>query len=288
MQKIRSKILRWLLYGVGALFIGLAAFFGNNNFSCWPTTTRDLQQNMDDALTASTNWLTAHTEEIAVTAPNTALLHMLADMVACSGDVRLQQILTIYLRRPNASIWQRMVIPDAPVTPLAEADFARYEDYQRWILYALAPEHIQLTADDHASRIDPARHHWGSLTHQLFALYIERRQHGASPAFNTLLDRLCERIAFEALWDVRVTDLYLQRVAFLLAAGRPDLVKRRWVERILSHQQSDGGWLAAWHGWGPSLGMFRWQPLTPNQHTTMQGIWALVMLKYRYPAWLTN
>ena len=103
------------------------------------------------------------------------------------------------------------------------------------------------------------------------------------------MDTLCERVAAEAFWDFRVTDLYLQRVAFLLAAGRPDLVRPRWVERILSWQQEDGGWKSSWYScWGPGVFASRWGLQVPNAHTTVQGVWLFYMLKYRYPQWIVD
>ena len=49
----------------------------------------------------------------------------------------------------------------------------------------------------------------------------------------------------------------------LLAAGRPDLVKRRWVERVLAKQEHDGGWIESWYGWGPRLFEVRLQKPRP-------------------------
>jgi hypothetical protein len=77
--------------------------------------------------------------------------------------------------------------------------------------------------------------------HQLFALYLSRKFKGNTPELDRIMIRVENRIAAEAAFDFRVTDLYLQRIAFLLAAGRPDLVKPRWVERALTAQQSDRG-----------------------------------------------
>jgi len=82
---------------------------------------------------------------------------------------------------------------------------------------------------------------WGKRTHQLIALTLYRKHGENSLVVHNLTNNLCEGIAFEANWDISLTDLYLQRIAFLLAAGRPDLVKRRWAERILAGQEEDGG-----------------------------------------------
>jgi hypothetical protein len=94
------------------------------------------------------------------------------------------------------------------------------------------------------------------------------------------------RIAGEAALDFRVSDLYLQRIAFLLAAGRPDLLNPRWIERALAAQQSDGGWLYSWHGWGPHLFSYRLSGTHPVAHSSAQGMWLTTMLKYRYPEWI--
>ena len=95
-----------------------------------------------------------------------------------------------------------------------------------------------------------------------------------------------ERIAAEAAFDFRVTDLYLQRIAFLLAAGRPDLVKPRWVERALAAQQSDGGWYYTWHGWAPTPYRYSISDEHSIAHATAQGMWVACMLRYRYPDWI--
>ena len=132
----------------------------------------------------------------------------------------------------------------------------------------------------------PDRFMWGSRTHQLFALILYRSRTGNAPQVNDLINHLCERIAMEAHWDVRVTDLYLQRIAFIMAAGRPDLIKRRWVERAIASQTASGGWVGSWYGWGPGLFAFTVGRRVPNSHTTVQGAWILYMLKYRYPDWI--
>ncbi len=123
-------------------------------------------------------------------------------------------------------------------------------------------------------------------THQLFALYIYRKFNGQTSELRSLMDRLEGRIATEATPDFRVTDLYLQRIAFLLAAGRPDLVKPGWIERALAAQQSDGGWRYTWHGWGPHLLSYTFSNAHSVAHSTAQGMWLTNMLKYRYPEWI--
>src|SRR5581483_2049957 len=132
------------------------------------------------------------------------------------------------------------------------------------------------------------RYVWGSRTHQLLSLILYRERGHNSPEVNSIINRVCEGIAGEEGWDIRVTDLYLQRVAFLLAAGRPDLVKRRWIERILANQKQDGGWAPSWHGFGQNLFEFHYQVDQATPHASIQGIWVLYLLKYRYPQWIAQ
>jgi hypothetical protein len=100
------------------------------------------------------------------------------------------------------------------------------------------------------------------------------------------MDRVENRIAAEAAFDFRVTDGYLQRIAFLLAAGRPDLVKPRWVERALTAQQSNGGWYYNWHGWGPNPFTYTFSSGHSAAHSTAQGMWLTYILTYRCPEWM--
>ena len=125
----------------------------------------------------------------------------------------------------------------------------------------------------------------GRATHQLISLILYRQYNGATPELDALIRRACERIAHEAALDFRVTDLYLQRIAFLLAAGQTDLVKPRWVERALDAQQSNGGWYYTWHGWQPTPYRIQLED-APQSHPTVQGLWLAVMLQHRYPEWV--
>ena len=277
--------------GRGLGYVMLAGISGsillllNHNVAWQRTPPAQLTMQINQAIANSTTWLAARTRQVTVEQPNLVLLHMVDDMAAMSDDPLLRLVLDTYLAVPSQSLWRRLAARHAIVRAPPQAELAYYEDYQRWIAHGLAPQLVPLTPADHAAMFAPDQHHWGSLTHQLIAVLIDREYQGASAESNTLINHLSERIAFEAMWDVRVTDLYLQRLAVLLAAGRPDLVKRRWVERLLSHQKPDGGWISSWHGWGPDILAFYPGKLDTNAHTTIQGMWTLYMLKYRYPQW---
>lgn len=279
-----SVVVRWVLRLLLVAGIGLLGMLVNHNVAWWPTARQTFLARLDGAIRLGTGWMLTQPERA-----NTALLYMIADMADIAADQRLRRIVADFLANPRVpadDVWRRMLDPATRVKPPPRLQLDGYEDYQRWFLYAIAPQEVELTTAERADMFAPDRFVWGSRTHQLFALLLYRSRVENSPFVRELINHLCEQIAREAQWDIRVTDLYLQRLAFLLAAGRPDLIRRRWVERALASQQQDGGWISSWYGWGPRLFEFSVRPKSPNSHTTVQGMWLLYMLKYRYPEWV--
>ncbi len=263
----------------------MAGGAAHNNCSWRRVSRQQFETSLEGGLERGIAWVDAHASPM-LAEPNPALFYMLADMNARAHDPRLARLIAAYRGRPGDSIWQKVVDPRVDGRLPPQDDIDRLQDYQRWMLFALAAPRVALTDEDRASMFAPDAHHWGSLTHQLLAVHWYRVFQGPSPDTGRLVNRLCERIAREATWDLRVTDLYLQRASFLLAAGCPDLVTRRWIERILDKQEPDGGWTSSWHGWGPALFRFTWRTQSSNPHTTVQGIWALHLIRSRYPGWV--
>ena len=291
--------LRLSLVALALLVLGVALSVLNNNVSLSRLSRVDFLNGLDRSLAASTGWTieqfssTSSDEAIATDLGmefvlNPPLLHMLVDTSAIAGDPRLQdlssKIVAAYRKDPPGLI-AKLVDPAIAGSPGASAEWV---EYQRWILHGLSPSAFPLSAADLADMFSPDKFRMYDATHQLFALYIYRKFNGDTLELSSVMDRLERRIAGEAALDFRVTDLYLQRIAFLLAAGRPDLVKSRWVERALGAQQSDGGWHYSWHGWGPHLFGYRFSDAQSVGHPTVQGMWLTSMLKYRYPGWIEN
>jgi len=285
----RTRRLRRVL--VVLLLLFLAVIGGavlNNNVSFSGKTRAEFEEELDSGLEASIEWVTRQQVYLAGRESNPMLLFMIRDMHETAANPEFANMLKIFMRtHPNpANIWRRMVDPQAEVADIDREAIDVQSDYQRWFAYAMSPEDYPLTEEDHASMLDPHRHRRGSLTHQLLALLLIQDQGRADENVETLMNILCERIAFEAAVDIRVTDLYLQRVECLLAAGRPDLVKRRWIERILGYQQPDGGFMDSWHGWGPGVFRLHFDYEKPIPHATIQGVWVLYLIKHRYPEWV--
>jgi hypothetical protein len=299
----RVGLLRWLmrlsLAAVGLVALALALAVLNNNVSFSRLSRADFVNSLDRSLSASTAWTinqfspNAAGELIGTNlgvelATNPALLHMLVDSSAISGDPRLQEltstIAAVYRKGPPG-LMGKLVDPAIAEPP---RDSAELKEYERWFLHALSPAASPLSTAEQADMFSPDKFRLYDATHQLFALYLYRKFNGDTPDLNRVMDRLERRIATEAALDFRVGDLYLQRIAFLLAAGRPDLVKSRWVERVLAAQQSDGTWRYTWHGWGPHPLSYTFSDRHSVVHSTPQGMWLTNMLKYRYPGWIEN
>jgi hypothetical protein len=278
---------RWgrrLLYVAAAVVALLALSVLNNNVAWWPTSRGTFVSDLDNGFLRASEWVILRADSPDLLNP--ALLYMLDDIAKLSEYRSLQLLVEQYDKRLGSSPWRRLTDSSAEVQGLTQSEWAALDDYQRWFLYAIAPAQCTLSEQDRADMFAADKHRRGSLTHQLLAVLLYRKRVGPSAELDALVDRLCERIAGEAVWDVRVTDLYLQRIAFLLAGGRPDLVRRRWVERVMSNQEEDGGWVASWYGMGPRILEFSVRGKRTNAHTTVQGLWIYAMLKHRYPAWI--
>lgn len=295
-------LLRWLkriaLITLALLVLAIGLAILNNNVSLSRPSRSEIASRLDHSLAASTDWTRSQfapgnpgqwaTNDGRYFASNSALAHMLVDCAGISGDPNLQQLATLFAEahRKRPVMWARMVDPTIVAYPVDDREFAALSIYQRWILHGISPTEEPLSDSDLKDMFSPDKFRTGKATHQLFSLYVYRKFNGDTPELQRVMNRLEERIAAEGALDFRVTDLYLQRISFLLAAGRPDLVKPRWVERALSEQQSDGGWLYNWHGWAPKPYQFDFSDERSGAHPTAQGMWMACMLKYRYPEWI--
>ena len=213
---------------------------------------------------------------------------MVVDCASLSSDPRVKALGSSFVEawKAEANILGKMVDPAMATNAPSEPELQSLEEYQRWILHGAAPNDVPLSPKELEDMFSPDKYRTGKSTHQLFALYFYRKSKGSTPELDRLMQRIEDRIASEASIDFRVTDLYLQRLAFLLAAGRPDLIRPRWVERTLAAQQIDAGWLQSWHGWTGTPYRFTFGDELSTAHSTAQGMWIAYMLKYRYPEWI--
>ena len=213
---------------------------------------------------------------------------MVVDCASLSSEPRMKALGSSFVDawKVEANILGKMVDPAMTANAPSDQELQSLGEYQRWILHGAAPNDVALSPKERDDMFSPDKYRTGKATHQLFALYFYRKSKGSTPELDRLMQEIEERIAWEAAIDFRVTDLYLQRLAFLLAAGRPDLIRPRWVDRAFAAQQIDGGWRESWHGWDRTPYRFSFGDELPTAHSTAQGMWISYMLKYRYPEWI--
>ena len=247
---------------------------------------------LDRAINTSTDWIVQHPEIQG----NWPLMFMVGDMAQMSQDPRLQRYVQSYLAsnhvrvagKPQTWYFAHWVDPTVPL-PVIPQDMVPYLSWQdRWFTYATAPDKVPITDADRANFFSPTKYSWGIRLHlQLIALDIYRHFNAPAPELDAAINPVAEGVARDAFWDFRASDSYQQRSAFLLAAGRPDLVKKKWIERILANQQPNGAWNFCWFGWCRGVAEFR-LGAGDQGHATVQAAWALYQLKYVYPQWVDS
>jgi hypothetical protein len=291
-KSLFRRIFIWAAVAFVVVIILAAVAVINNNHSFHDPSRAEFTAQLDRAIETSTQWIVQHPEVQG----NPPLMFMVGDMAEMSGDPRLKEFVEIYLASPRVKVpgqpwtwyWAHWADPSVPL-PTLTPEMMPYMGWQnRWFTYGTAPDKVQLTAEDKANLFSPTKYSWGIRLHfQLIALDIYRHYNGDSPQLEATLIPVTNGVANDAYWDFRVSDSYYQRAATLLAAGRPDLVKKRWIERILDAQSPDGTWGYCWFGWCRGVFEFSLSPAKYGyDHSTVQAAWALYQLKYRYPNWI--
>jgi 4-amino-4-deoxy-L-arabinose transferase-like glycosyltransferase len=294
---LASRLLRWMATNVAFLILLVAIFLAiavltvwNNNYSLHRTSRAEFSSQLDHAIDTSTQWIVRHPEIQG----NPPLMFMVGNMAVMSDDPRLHSFIESYLAsnrvrvpgRPITWYYAHWVDPSVPVPliPLWEAAYLGWQD--RWFAFATAPDRVELTPADRADLFSPTNYSWGVRLHlQLIALDIYRHFNGPSADLDSAINPVSKGVARDQYWDARVNDAYYQRNAYILAAGKPDLIRARWIERMQDYQHPDGSWSYCWYGWCRGVLEFSLGKGDPG-HSTVMATWALYMLKYRYPQWI--
>jgi hypothetical protein len=288
------RLTRMVLAAV-AIVIALFAFAVlNNNYSLHKPSRAEFSSQVDRAIDTSTAWIVQHPDIQG----NPPLMFMIGDMADMSDDPRLRSFIASYLdsrwtRQPGRpATWYHAHWADASVPlPIISVYEISSLGQDSWFTYATAPDRVALPARTRADLFSPTKYSWGIRLHlQLIALDIYRHFNGPSPELDAALNPVAEGVARDAYWDFRVSDSYEQRSAFILAAGRPDLVRSRWIDRILANQQADGAWNFCWYRWCRGVFEYRLGDSAPGDqgHSTVQAAWALYQLKFKNAQWIRD
>src|SRR5262249_34358797 len=145
---------RWVSGFLCVVAAGSPLLFLNNNISLSNLSLGEFTSQLERASEHGTNWVDAHA--VAITT-NAALVYMIVDMAAMSGDIRLRRLVDSYLGNPflPANVWRRMVDEKAEIRPPSRAELDSWAEYQRWMAYGIAPNLIHLADDERADLFSP-------------------------------------------------------------------------------------------------------------------------------------
>jgi len=240
---------------------------------------------LDKSISEAVVWISKR-ESAILNNPNIALLKMLDECDKLHSTAEFSEIIKKFmLKEAHPRCWKALIDPNRPVdkTELNETIKQEYID-NKWTLYAISPNKADITAEQ-LGLFDYHRWQGRQLTHQLWSLIHLRDRTGEKASLDKLIEHLCKRITKELCFNVAVVDIYIQKIAFVLGAGHPRKIRRRWIERVIENQHNDGGWNDRWFcfgsNWRSSLGLYKHKPT--DAHATIQAVWLLYQVKYRYP-----
>jgi hypothetical protein len=217
---------------------------------------------------------------------NIALIKMLREIETLSPTPLISDIIGNFMATPTRPrCWKRLVDPNWPVDETELNITIKRESLDnKWVLYAIAPDKAKVTPKE-LGMFDRERWQQRKLTHQLDALLMLSKTTGPSEDLDKLIEHLCHRLSKQLTYDIAVVDIYIQKVTFILRAGFPQEIRRRWVERIIANQLPDGGWNDRWlcltsDSNKPVLALH--QPAS-DQHATLQALTMLYFVRYKYP-----
>ncbi len=152
-----------------------------------------------------------------------------------------------YLDANPSNAWLHLFYAHSTV-PLHLGQLENLPNYNLFFLYGLSCNadlerssiiQAQLRpdfCDDHI--LSPA-----CVTHQMMGFrFMQKRDCGNSEYVRKAITVLQDKVVTQLTWDVRVVDVYLQRVLMLQESGASERIQPAWIARILLAQDVDGGW----------------------------------------------
>ena len=206
---------------------------------------------VSESLEQSVQWLVNNEEKI-LDNNNPMLWWMLKRSAEITKDYRIIKLYraykTRYIDSNLANIWRPLFIPYTSIN-LNRYDLSNFPDYNLYFLYGLTcnKDYAKREIIQKQMRSDfcPTEHPISPacVTHQLMGLQFRiMRQCGDRGEMLSQSKELQDMISLQLHWDVRVVDVYLQRVLMLIDTGASERVKNQWVQNILNQQSADGGW----------------------------------------------
>lgn len=240
-----------ILLAVAIIIVVLAIIYG----LLYQKNNREIESvdalTVSESLERSIQWLTDNEEKI-LNDNNAMLWWMLKRSAEITKDYRILKLYKAYKAKyldQNAySLWRPLFIPYSNVN-LDRVNLASFPDYNQYFIYGLTCNkklgNSEIVQQQMKTDFCPNEHPISPacVTHQLMGLQFRiKRQCGNASEMLSQVKELQDMIALQLRWDVRVVDVYLQRVLMLIDTGASHRVKNQWLQNILDLQLDDGGW----------------------------------------------
>ena len=242
-----KKILLVFTVFIFALCLTYAALYLKNNRALEFIDKHAVSESLEQSI----QWLVNNEEKI-LDDNNGMLWWMLKRSAEITRDYRILKLYKAYKAKyidgnPN-NVWRALFIPYSNIN-LNRYDLRAFPDYNLYFLYGLTcnKDYAKREIIQKQMRTDfcPTEHPISPacVTHQLMGLQFRiMRQCGNKDAMLSQSRELQDMIFKQLQWDIRVVDVYLQRVLMLIDTGASERVKNQWVQNILNQQSADGGW----------------------------------------------
>lgn len=203
-------------------------------------------------LEQSINWLVQHKGRI-LNDHNAMLWWMIAQAAKVSNEPRLNMLLKEFKQRSpylQRSLWSPLFWPEQRLR-IDETALYGLPDYNQHFIYSLhcaqnlLDEFAVIEAQNQADFCFQSSHIYrpACVTHQLMGINFQQQQQcRPESVLKPVINSLQADIVMQLTWDIRVIDVYLQRVMMLQISGAGEQIKPIWVQQILDHQLVDGGW----------------------------------------------
>jgi hypothetical protein len=254
-----------------------------NNISL--QNNKDFSASLDKSIRQAVVWISKG-EGAILKSPNIPLLKMLDECDKMHPTAEFLGIIKkLMSKQTRPRCWKALIDPNWPIDQKELYETANNENIDnKWILYAISRGNFNATAEQ-LGLLDGSRWKGRLLTHQLWALIHLRERTKTDDKIENLINYLTDRLEKELTFNTAVVDIYIQKASFVLRAGYPEKVRRRWIERIIENQHNDGGWNDKWFcfgsRWRSSLRLYKHKPT--DSHATIQALWLLYQVKYCYP-----
>jgi len=243
-----KKSIYAILLIIGAvLFAYMVGIYLNNRDFPQPDT-EVMQQRLDHSI----QWMVNNEADLLQQA-NPMLWWMLQEAEKKSHDKRISQLLNKYKQRfpqIQQGVWGPLF--GAPSRSyLAAYSVEGLPYYNQHFIYALncaadiAEDILIVEQQNKAGFCHQASYIYrpACITHQLMGInFLLEKNCNLIADADEVVESLQSDIKWQLTFDIRVVDVYLQRVLMLLITGAEQEIKPVWIQQVIDHQLDDGGW----------------------------------------------